>query len=58
MRMVERYKILNGLIDLKQVNRLISKKVLSNYDMVSVFVNKNELMERHNIVGTQFYTTP
>lgn len=37
---------------------LSSRKVLSNYQMVNVFMNKNDIIANHKIIGLQYYTTP
>ena len=37
---------------------LSSRKVLSNYQMVNVFMNKNDIIANHKIIGLQYYTIP
>ena len=58
MRFINKHKIKQGVIEFKKILQLIHKKVLSNYQMVSTFLNKDDVIEKHKIIGLQYYTKP
>lgn len=58
IRFIMRYKIEHGNIEFKSITALSNKAVLSNFELVNLFLNKSEITCLHKIVGLQYYTTP
>ena len=46
------------IIEFKKILPLVQRKVISNYQFVNVFVNRNEITTNYKIVGLQYYTDP
>jgi len=55
---IDKYKIQNGTIVFKNVVELSLKKIVSNYELVNLFVNKSELIRKYKIIGLNYYTIP